>query len=135
MSSYSISEILTVVTNIIARDFNTTSATPTEHLNKSKAFKGFGQAGLCHKIYSVREFRAKISPLFFHFSSYTCSCNFGWEILAEDTVDASVPWGSILGATIFMVYIEDLPDDVIINVAIYVNDSTPNSTSEWVFPL
>ena len=32
--------------------------------------------------------------------------------------------GSILGLTIFLLYINDLPDDVICNIAIYVDDTT-----------
>ena len=59
----------------------------------------------------------------------------GWKILAEHTVDAGVPLGSILGATIFVVYIEDLLDDYTINAAIYVDDSILNSKSEWVSQL
>ena len=32
--------------------------------------------------------------------------------------------GSILGLTIFLLYTNDLPDDVICNIAIYVDDTT-----------
>ena len=44
--------------------------------------------------------------------------------LQKYPVNARAPQGSILGLTLFLLYINDLPDDVICNIAIYANDSS-----------
>ena len=46
----------------------------------------------------------------------------------EYPVNAGVAQGSILGPTLFLLYIDDLADDVIYNIAIYADDTTLYST-------
>ena len=53
----------------------------------------------------------------------------------EYPVNAGVPQGSILGPTLFLLYINDLPDDVICDIAIYVDDTTLISKCGWASDL
>ena len=47
----------------------------------------------------------------------------------EYPVNAAVPQGSILGPTFFLLYIKELPDDVICNIPVYADD---NCCHVWV---
>ena len=53
----------------------------------------------------------------------------------EYPVNAGVPQGSILGPTLFPLYINDLSDDVICNIAIYADDATLYSKCNQAFDL
>ena len=45
----------------------------------------------------------------------------------EYSVNAGVPHGTILGPTLFLLYINGISDDVICNIVIYADDTTPFS--------
>ena len=53
----------------------------------------------------------------------------------EYPVNAVVPWGSTLGPTLFLLYINDLPGAVICDIAISADDATLYSTCDQVFDL
>lgn len=48
-----------------------------------------------------------------------------------DPINASVPQECILGHALFLLYINDFPDNVIFNIVISVNDMILYSKSGW----
>ena len=53
----------------------------------------------------------------------------------EYPVNAGVPQGSIVCQTLFVLYINHLPDDFICDIAIYADDTTLYSKCDWASDL
>ena len=93
-------------------------------LDISKAFDRVWHAGLLHKLNSYG-ISVQIFGLISSFlSNRWLQVVLGGKSSQEYPVNAEVPEGSILGPTLFLLYINDLPDDFICNIAIYADDTT-----------
>ena len=120
----STADLLTVVSDRIGRAFNRSGATVTVTLDISKAFDRVLHAGLLDKLKSYG-----ISGQIFALISSFLSNRWLRIVLdgkssEEYPINAGVPQGPILGPTLFQLYISDLPDDVICNIAICAYDTT-----------
>ena len=123
-SSRSTADLLTAVSDRIARAFNRSGATRAVALDISKAFDRVWHAGLLHKLKSYG-ISGQIFGLFSSFlSNRWLLVVLDGKSLQEYPVNAGVSQGSILGPALFLLYINDLPDDVICNIAIYADDTT-----------
>ena len=116
----------------IARAFKRSGDTRAVALDISKAFNRVWHAGLFHKPKSYR-ISGQIFGLISSFLSNTqLRVVLDGKSSKEYPVNAGVPEGSILGPTLFLLYINDLPDDVICNIVIYANDTTLYSKCDQV---
>ena len=117
-SSRSTADLLTVVSDRIARAFNKSGATRAVALDISKAFDRVWHAGLLYKLKSY----GISGPIFGLIPSFLINRRLrvvlDGKSSQEYPVNADVPQGSILDPTLFLLYINDLPDDVICNIAI-----------------
>ena len=100
-----------------------------------KAFDRVWHVGLIHNLKSY-----EISGRIFGLIPSFLNNRRLWVVLdgmssQEYLVNAEVPQGSILGPTLFLLYINDLPEDVICNIAIYADDTTLYSKSDQAFDL
>ena len=125
-SSRSTAGLFTVASDRIARAFNRSGAARAVSLDASKAFGRVWHAGFLHKRRSYG-ILGHIFGLIFSFLSKTVRqlpVVLDGNSSQEYPVNAGVLQGSILGPTLFLLCINDLPDDVISDIAIYADDTT-----------
>ena len=114
---------LTIVSDRIARAFNRSGASRAVTLDISKAFDKVWHADLLDKLESYG-----ISGQIFGLISSFLSSRWIRVVLEgkssqEYPVNAGVPQVSILGPTLFLLYINDPPDNVICDIAVYTDDT------------
>ena len=123
-SSRSTADLLTAVSARIAWTFNKSGATQALALDISKTFDKVWHAGLLHKLRSYG-----ISGQIFGLICSFLNNRRPWVVLdgkssQEYPVNVGVPQGSIFAPTLFVLYINDLADDVTCDVGICADDTT-----------
>ena len=96
-------------------------------LDISKALDKVWDAGVLHKLksYGISGQILGLIPSFL--SNRQLQVVLDGKSSQEYPVNAGVPQGSILGPTLALLYINDLPNDVICDIAIYADDTTLQS--------
>ena len=104
--------------------YSGSGATRAVALDIFKAFDRVWHAGLLHKLKSYRISGQILGLISSFLSNSRLRVVLDGKSSQEYPVNASVPHKSILGPTLFLLYINGLPDNVICNIAIYADDTT-----------
>ena len=122
-SSQSTVDLLTIVSDRIARPFNSSGSTRAVALDISKAFDRVWHTGLLQKLKSYGISGQIFGRISFFLSNRRLQVALDGKSSQEYPVNAGLPQGSILGLTLFLLYINVLPIDVC-DIAIYADDNT-----------
>ena len=122
-------ELLTVVSDRIARAFDRSGAIQAVALDISRVFDRTWHPGLLHKLkcYGIS---GQIFGLISFLSNRWLQAVLDGKSLQEYPVNAGVTQDSILGPTLFILYMNDLPDNVVCDIAIYTDDTTLSCTCD-----
>ena len=93
-------------------------------LDISKAFDRVWHAGLLHKLSSYGIQDKFLSLISSFLSNRSMSVVVNGCRSQPSSVNAGVPQGSILGPTLFLLYINDLPENVLSKIVLYADDAT-----------
>ena len=119
----------------IAGAFNRSGATPAVTLDISKAFNRVWHAGLLHKFKSSG-ISGWIIGLISSFVSYRwLQVVLDEKYSQEYPVNADVPQEPFLGPTLFLLYLNDLSDDVTCNIDVCGDDTVLYSKCDQAFDL
>ena len=119
--SRSTADLLTIVSDRIARAFNMSGAAAVDI---SKDFYSVWHAGPLHKLKSYGNSGQILGLISSFLSDRQLQVVLDGKYSQEYPVNAGIPQCSILGPILFLLCINDLPDDDVCDITIYADDAT-----------
>ena len=122
--SRSTGDLLSYVTEHVSRVLDRRGETRSVALDISKAFDRVWHKGLLHKLSSygiASQFHTLIASFL---KDRQISVALDGQRSSTRHINAGVPQGSILGPTLFLLYINDLPDNIVSKLVMYADDTT-----------
>ena len=123
-SSRSTADLLTVITERIHQTLDSSGESRAIALDISKAFDRVWHAGLLHKLKAYGISGSVLAIIKSFLSDRKIKVVLNGESSGEYAVNSGVPQGSVLGPILFLIFINDLPDDLMCRVGIFVDDTT-----------
>ena len=123
-SSQSTKNLITVISDRIARAFNRSGATRAVALDISKTFDKVWHAGLLHKLTSYEISGQTFGRISSSLSNRWFRVFLEGKSSKEYPFNAGVSQDSILVTALFLLFINDVLDDVIYSVAIYADGTS-----------
>ena len=117
-------KLQTVASDRITSAFNRSAASRAVALDISKAFDRVWHADLLHKLKPYGVPRQVFGLISSFLSNRRLQVVLDGKSSQKYPVDGGGPQSSILSPTLFLLCINDLPDDVIYYIAIYAHDTT-----------
>ena len=120
----STADVLTVISERLSRVLEAGGRARAVALDISKAFDKVWHAGLIHKLcgYGINGHLLDLIRSFL--SNRQLKVVLDGQESACYSINAGVPQGSVLGPILFLLFINDLPDDLLSLIAIYADDTT-----------
>ena len=129
-SSRSTADVLTVITDRISRALDCSFEARAIALDISKAFDRVWHKGLLYKLESYGITGSMLSLVRSFLSCRKMKVVLDGQSSDLFSLNSGVPQGSVLGPTLFLVYINDLPDQILHSlVDIFADDTTLYSVS------
>ena len=123
-SSRSTADLLTVITERIHQTLDSSGESRAIALDISKAFDRVWHAGLLHKLKAYGISGSVLAIIKSFLSNRKIKVVLNGESSSEYAVNSGVPQGSVLGPILFLIFINDLPDDLMCRVGIFADDTT-----------
>ena len=121
---WSTADLLAVVSDRVFRAFNRSGPTRAVALDISKAFDRVWHVGLLQKLKSYGVSGQIFGLISSFLNNRQIRVVMAGKFSQEYPVNAGVHWGSILGPTLFLLYNNNLTEDVLCDIAIYADDTT-----------